>query len=114
MFDKGTAAPNANARLLLQSLAKTINRLPNRIKIAGHTSVGSNGQTVASDWDLSGKRAAAAWQILQGSGVSQDRIKGLEAMANSDPLYPDDPTLPGNQRISILLMRDKPVLPPGA
>ena len=32
--------------------------------------------------------------------------------AASDPLFPDDPTLPGNRRIAIVLLRDKPVLPP--
>ena len=32
--------------------------------------------------------------------------------ASSEPLYPDDPTLPGNRRIAIVLLREAPVLPP--
>ena len=32
--------------------------------------------------------------------------------ASSDPLYPDDPMLPGNRRIAIVLLREAPVLPP--
>ena len=35
-----------------------------------------------------------------------------DAAANSRPLYPDDPKLAGNQRIEILLLRERPVLPP--
>jgi chemotaxis protein MotB len=27
-------------------------------------------------------------------------------------LFPDDPTLPGNRRIAIVLLRESPVLPP--
>ncbi len=112
MFDKGSAIPNANARLMLQAVAKTINHLPNRIRVSGHTSIGTSGHPEAGDSDLSFRRAAAAWQILQQGGANPDRLKGLVAMGDSEPLYPDDPTLPGNQRIAILLMRDKPPLPP--
>jgi len=32
--------------------------------------------------------------------------------ASTDPLFPDDPFLSGNRRISITLMREAPVLPP--
>ena len=50
--------------------------------------------------------------MLQESGVDPDRIYQVSGKANSDPLYPDDPTLPGNRRIAIVLLREKPVLPP--
>ena len=30
----------------------------------------------------------------------------------TEPLYLDDPTLPGNRRIAIVLLRESPVLPP--
>ena len=46
------------------------------------------------------------------AGVQQDRIYQVSGKANSDPLYADDPTLPGNRRIAIVLLREKPVLPP--
>ena len=45
-------------------------------------------------------------------GVDADRVYQVAGKANSDPLYPDDPTLPGNRRIAIVLLREAPVLPP--
>jgi chemotaxis protein MotB len=44
--------------------------------------------------------------------VDPDRFYQVSGKANAEPLYPDDPTLPGNRRITIVLMREKPVLPP--
>ena len=55
--------------------------------------------------------ADQARQILQGAGVDPDRIYQVSGKANSDPLYPDDPTLAGNRRIAIVLLREAPVLP---
>ena len=45
-------------------------------------------------------------------GVAEDRFYAVTGKANSDPLYPDDPMLAGNRRISIILLREAPVLPP--
>ena len=41
-------------------------------------------------------------------------MRRLPGKAASDPLYPDDPTLPGNRRITLVLLREKPVLPKNA
>jgi chemotaxis protein MotB len=113
MFREGVAAPNDRAKILLRAVAKVINQLPNRVTISGHTSASATGQRTDSDWPLSAARADAARQILQGAGVVGDRIYQVAGKANSDPLYPDDPTLAGNRRIAIVLLREKPVLPPG-
>ena len=113
MFNQGTAVPNDRAKLLLRAVAKIINQLPNRINIYGHTSanVGTVGKA-DGDWPLSMGRADAARKILQSSGVDSDRIHAISGKATSEPLYPDDPTLPGNRRIAIVLLREAPVLPP--
>ena len=112
MFQEGSAVPNDRAKVLLKAVAKVINQLPNRISISGHTSASSGGAKPASDWALSSSRADASRQILQASGVDPDRIYQVAGKAGSDPLYPDDPLLPGNRRIAIVLLREKPVLPP--
>jgi chemotaxis protein MotB len=112
MFRDGAAAPNDRARILLRAISKVINQLPNRITISGHTSANADGTKSASDWSLSSARADASRQILQSAGVDADRIYQVSGKANSDPLYPDDPTLAGNRRISIILLREAPVLPP--
>ncbi|WP_307346768.1 flagellar motor protein MotB [Caulobacter ginsengisoli] len=113
MFKEGSAAPNDRARILLRAVARVINILPNRISISGHTSATAVGQKSDGDWKLSAERADLARMILQAAGVDADRVYQVSGKANSDPLYPDDPTLAGNRRIAIVLLREAPVLPPG-
>ena len=112
MFNEGTATPNDRAKILLRAVAKIAQRLPNRITIAGHTSANANGSKSQGDWTLSSARADAARQIMQSGGIDPDRIYQVSGKAASDPLFPDDPTLPGNRRIAIVLLRESPVVPP--
>jgi len=113
MFEQNSARPNARAQVLLRAISTVINRLPNRISITGHTSAvaGSGRASVPSDWPLSSSRADASRQILQQAGVDPDRVYSVAGKAGSDPLYPDDPSLAGNRRIAIVLLREAPVLP---
>ena len=113
MFEQGSAKPNDRARLLLRAVSKVVRQMHNRITVAGHTSavVGPHPDG-GDDWALSAARANSARGVLQEAGVEADRIYQVSGKANSDPLYPDDPTLPGNRRIAITLLREKPVLPP--
>ena len=111
MFNEGSAKPNARAALLLRAVAKVINQLPNRISIYGHTSASPGGAKSEGDWTLSAARADASRRVLQGAGVDPDRVYQVSGKATSEPLYPDDPMLPGNRRIAIVLLREAPVLP---
>jgi len=114
MFQPGTANLYPRTRVLLQQVARIVDRLPNRISITGHTDaaqfVGAGGST---NWELSAARANAARAILAGEGIQSDRIFEVSGKAGTDPLLPDDPYASSNRRISILLMREAPVVPPG-
>ena len=112
LFDQGATQPNARAKLLLRAVTKVINQLPNRITVSGHTSASLDGAKADGDWALSSARADASRKVLQSAGVDPDRVYQVSGKANSEPLYPDDPTLPGNRRIAIVLLREAPVLPP--
>ena len=111
MFNQGAVQPNERAKLLLRAISKIVNQLPNRISLYGHTSASSNGARPETDWQLSAGRADASRKILQGAGVDADRVYQVSGKATSEPLYPDEPTLPGNRRIAIVLLREAPVLP---
>jgi chemotaxis protein MotB len=111
MFQENSKVPNDRAKILLRAVAKIINQLPNRVTISGHTSANAYGKKQDGDWSLSAERADASRQVLRGFGVDDDRIYQVSGKANSEPLYADDPTLAGNRRISIILLREKPVLP---
>ena len=113
MFEPNSTRPNPRAQLLLRAVAKVITQLPNRISVTGHTSAqaGSNRATAPADWAMSSERANASRLVLQGAGVDGDRVYQVSGKAGSDPLYPDDPSLAGNRRIAIVLLREAPVLP---
>jgi chemotaxis protein MotB len=114
MFQPGTATLYPRTRIMLQQVARIVDRLPNRIAITGHTDaakfVGPNGLT---NWELSAARANAARAVLAAEGIDSDRIFQVSGKAGSDPLLPDDPYASSNRRISILLMSEAPVVPPG-
>ena len=114
MFQAGTAVPLPKTRALLQQVARIVDRLPNRISITGHTDAvnfeGPNGMT---NWELSAARANAARAVLASQGIESDRIFEVAGKAGTDPLLPNDPYASSNRRISILLMREAPVVPPG-
>jgi chemotaxis protein MotB len=114
MFQPGTAVPLPRTRALLQQVARIVDRLPNRIAITGHTDAvnfeGPNGMT---NWELSAARANAARAVLASQGIESDRIFEVSGKAGTDPLLPNDPYASSNRRISILLMREAPVIPPG-
>jgi chemotaxis protein MotB len=113
MFDGGSAKPNSRARVLLKAVSKILNQLPNRVSIAGHTSVDPNNLKSADEWGLSSNRADAARTVLEQSGLNKARVYQVAGKASVDPLFADDPTLPSNRRITITLLREAPVLPPG-
>jgi chemotaxis protein MotB len=111
MFDAGSAEPNERARRLLGSISQVIADLPNRVTISGHTDASAPGSRFGSNWELSAARANGARRILEASGVRPDQIYQVAGRADSEPLFPDDPTLPGNRRITITLLREAPPLP---
>src|SRR5665213_2748452 len=115
MFQPGTSEPMPYTRTMLVAVAKIIDRLPNRVSISGHTDgkdfQGPNGTT---NWELSAARANAARAIITAAGVNTDRISEVAGKAGSEPLLPEDPDASSNRRISILLMREAPPVPPGS
>ena len=111
MFAAQSAQPLPRAEKLLSAITGVIERLPNRISISGHTDTRPSGTEGYSNWELSSDRANASRKVLADAGLDPERIYQVSGKAGSEPLYPDDPDLPGNRRISIVLLREAPVLP---
>ena len=111
MFNPGDARPNDRARRLLVAITGAIAQLPNRLSISGHTDGSPPGRGFASNFELSAARANEARRILSAQGISSERIYEVTGRADSEPLFADDPTLPGNRRITITLLREAPPLP---
>ncbi len=114
MFAEGSINPYERTRKVLEAVAPTIRRLPNRVAISGHTSPTRSGQRPpGSPWDLSIGRAAAVREILAEAGVPDDRFAWVTGKADTEPLFPDNPYLAANRRVTITLLFEAPPLPTG-
>ncbi len=114
MFAEGSKVPFERTRRLIQKLAAPLKATPLRVAIAGHTSAGFI--PTRSDYgafDLSADRANAVRQILEREGLPPSHIFAVSGKADTQPLFPDDPSLSANRRVTITLMRENPPLPPG-
>jgi chemotaxis protein MotB len=114
MFADGSKVPLDRTRRLIEKLAAPLKLTPLRISIVGHTAAGF--MPARSDYgafDLSADRANAVRQILEREGLPSAHIFGVSGKADSQPLFPDDPSLSANRRVTITLMREDPPLPPG-
>jgi chemotaxis protein MotB len=114
MFQAGTSEPMAYTKRLLGEIGKIIDSLPNRVSISGHTeSTAFEGPNGMTNWELSSARANAARSLLAAGGLDQDRIYEVAGKAGSEPLLPEDPNASANRRLSIVLLREAPPVPPG-
>jgi chemotaxis protein MotB len=113
MFADGSKVPYDRTRRLIQKLAAPLKATPLRVSIVGHTAAGF--VTSKSDYDafdLSADRANSVRQILAREGLPPGHIFAVSGKADTQPLFPDDPSLSANRRVTITLMREDPPLPP--
>jgi chemotaxis protein MotB len=113
MFADGSKVPYDRTRRLIQKLAAPLKATPLRVSIVGHTAAGY--LPTRSDYgafDLSADRANAVRQILENEGLPPAHIFAVSGKADGQPLFPDDPSLAANRRVTITLMREDPPLPP--
>ena len=114
MFAEGSKVPYERTRRLIQKLAAPLKATPLRMAIAGHTSAGYVPTRSDYDaFDLSADRANAVRQILEREGLPPAHIFAVSGKADTLPLFPDDPSLSANRRVTITLMRENPPVPPG-
>jgi chemotaxis protein MotB len=112
MFPEGSKYPFEATRKAIAAMAPSLERLPNRIRISGHTASGGTYDNPRyGPWELSFDRANVARQILEEFGISDDRIESVVGRGDADPFFPNDPYLSANQRVSILLVYEKPPVP---
>ena len=47
-------------------------------------------------------------EILAGSGVPDDRFASVTGKADTEPLFPDNPYLAANRRVTVTLLKEAP------
>ncbi|HLR29971.1 MAG TPA: flagellar motor protein MotB [Paenalcaligenes sp.] len=106
MFAMGSAQVQPYMREILRSLSKPLNKLPNRLLIAGHTDAHQylRGEREYSNWELSSDRANAARRELVAGGLAENKVKQISGLASTVDLVKEDPQAAVNRRISIVAL----------
>jgi chemotaxis protein MotB len=112
MFPEGSKEPYERTRRLLEKLAVPLRGTPYRLRIIGHTAASKAPPRPGyGPWELSADRANAVRRILEEDGVPSARIMEVGGKADTLPLFPDDPYMAANRRVTITLMREEPPIP---
>jgi chemotaxis protein MotB len=105
MFRLGTTVLTPDATELLGVIAQAVGPDAGKLTIRGHTdSLPYRSGTSSNNWSLSAGRAEATRQALMRDGISEDRFRRIEGVADKELLIPDNPQDPRNRRISITLL----------
>ena len=106
MFDIGSAILKSYMRDILKEVGSALGGVENRISLAGHTDAApyGNGDRGYSNWELSSDRANASRRELVAAGMPDNKLARVVGLAASDLLYPDQPRLAQNRRITITVL----------
>jgi chemotaxis protein MotB len=114
MFPEGGKEPLERTRRLVAKLAGQLKLMPYRLTITGHTSASRLPlKSGYGPWELSADRANSVRKILENEGVPTGNLYMVAGRADTQPLFPDDPYIAANRRVTITLMREEPPLPIG-
>ncbi len=112
MFPDGAKEPYERTRQLIRKLAPSLKAMPFRISISGHTATSKIPALPGyGPWELSADRANAVRAILAAEGVPPGHFYMVSGKADTDPLFPDNPQMAPNRRVTITLMREEPPIP---
>ena len=109
MFDSGGAVMKPYTRDILREIGKTLNEVPNKISLSGHTDAVaySGGEAGYSNWELSADRANASRRELVAGGLEDGKVLRVVGLSSAIPFDKDNPNSPVNRRISIIVMNKK-------
>ena len=96
-------------RDILRAIGQTLNDVPNRIVVQGHTDAVpyAGGGKGYSNWELSADRANASRRELIAGGMDEDKVMRVLGLASTQNLNKADPLDPENRRISIIVLNKK-------
>ena len=109
MFDSGGAVMKPYTRDILREIGKTLNEVPNKISLSGHTDAVpySGGEAGYSNWELSADRANASRRELVAGGLEDGKVLRVVGLSSAIPFDKDNPNSSINRRISIIVMNKR-------
>jgi chemotaxis protein MotB len=104
-FSRSSARPEPILGRLLEIIGPELSLLPNLVVLEGHTDAVPfrAGRRDYGNWELSVDRANAARRILEGAGLSTERVVEVRGYADRNPRVYADPSHASNRRITILM-----------
>ncbi len=108
MFAEGSAEFMPHTEQILEKISEIIRYLPNYIQVSGHTrsKLQPTQERIQNEWYLSAMRANAARVFLSTEGeIPDEKIARLLAVADHDPLSPENPFGIQNERVTITLLK---------
>jgi len=112
MFPENGRQPYERTRRALVKIASALKAVPYRITITGHSAASRvPPRSGYGPWELSTDRATVVRQILEAEGVPASNFYMVSGRADTQPLFPDDPYIAANRRVTITLMREEPPIP---
>ena len=112
MFPEGSKEPYERTRQIIQRFAGPLRAMQFRLSISGHTSATKLPQPPGyGPWELSADRANVVRAQLEAEGVPSANFFMVAGKADTQPLFPDDPFIAANRRVTITLMKEEPPLP---
>lgn len=112
MFPEGSKEPYERTRRLIEKLSAPLKSTPYRLSITGHTAASKTPPRPGyGPWELSADRANAVRRILEEQGVPTAQFMQVGGKSDTQPLFPDDPYIAANRRVTITLMREEPPIP---
>ena len=109
MFASAKAELQPYTKEILHEIGKTLNEVPNKITLSGHTDATpyANAGTAYSNWELSTDRANASRRELIAGGMDDDKMLRVVGLASAIPFDKEQPMGAINRRISIIVMNKK-------
>ncbi|HOL65643.1 MAG TPA: flagellar motor protein MotB, partial [Accumulibacter sp.] len=109
MFDTSSAEVKPYTREILHEIGKTLNSVPNKLSLAGHTDAAQygGGDKGFSNWELSANRANASRRELIAGGMQETKVLRVVGLASTVLLDRNDPLSSINRRISIVVLNRK-------
>ncbi|HEX5336975.1 MAG TPA: flagellar motor protein MotB [Gallionella sp.] len=109
MFQSGSAQLEPYTREILHAIGQTLNAVPNKVSLSGHTDAAlfSGGGAGYSNWELSADRANASRRELIAGGMAEEKIVRVVGLSSAVLFNKEDPLNPSNRRISLIVMNKK-------
>jgi len=111
LFASGSARINASGKAVLETVARRLESVPNRIEVRGHTDNVAIGPSAGfrSNWELAAARAATVVQLFEENGIDPERMTVI-SFGEYDPVASNESAAgrAQNRRIEIRLKPETP------